>query len=123
MQARAREFSAQDPKLYNKVGVLASTSISKNVDDGGRAPKWQKRTMTYEWPIENKTGRMRTRAETSALTWDHNGHIHSDRIFGPEYGIFQQYGTSKLPVRAYVKFLPKEILAMMKIFRNAFLRG
>ena len=122
MRKRAQEFSAKDPKLYRKVGEIASKSVSKNFESQGR-PKWKRRKGDYEWPILWKTGKMRAHAEKTALFWKHRKGLHVNKIWAPFYGKFHQYGTVHLPVRKFARIMPKEIDRMKKVFRKAFLRN
>jgi phage gpG-like protein len=121
MQAFNREISESNGKIDRQLGVIASASIKRNVDAGGR-PKWPKRTRSYPWPILDKTSTMRNTAESTALEWQKEGSWHVDKIFGPQYGLYHQYGTKKLPVREYVSIQQPEIQAMFKVFEDAFLR-
>jgi len=121
MRKRKRLFSGQNPKMYNKIGEQIASSIKKNIDDGGRNPKWQSRTRPYTWPILNKTSRMKNRAESTAREWIHTAGMHINRIFSPLYGIYHQYGTSKMPIRKYIKLIPSEIERVKNTVRKAFL--
>ncbi len=119
MRTRAAEIRGTKGKLYQNISEEMSRSISKNVDSGGREPKWPKRKGTYSHPILNKTGRMRTKAERTALgPWQVAGTRHILAIKGPEYGIYHQsHGTATLPVRKYIKPTAKEREKMLKRFR------
>lgn len=122
MATRANLFSAQNPSKYNEVSRLLNTSIAKNFSAGGR-PKWPKRTKEYPWPILVKTGTMQERALSSSLTWEHRGTEHIDKVQGPHYGPYHQYGTKKLPVRKFALVQAPEVQVMHKVFSMAFLQA
>ena len=119
MRTRAAEIRGTKGKLYQNISEDMSRSISKNVDAGGREPKWPKRKRTYSHPILNKTGRMRTKAERTALgPWRVSGTLHILGIKGPEYGFYHQsHGTKTLPVRKYIQLTQAEREKMRKRFR------
>lgn len=127
MKARSRAFSGGKP--YEEASEIASKSIKKNVESGGR-PKWTKRKGHYSHPILDHTGLMRDSAEHSALKWQHGSKWHVMKITGPDYGLVHQYkgvktkvGSSvKHIVRKYVLFQKSEVNSMIKAFRKAFLQ-
>lgn len=120
MKARADEFSGRDKKLYDKIGEMASISISKNFEAEGR-PKWKKRAAPYEWPILYMTGRGRARAERTALEWIHQGYLHINKIISTLYMKYHQYGCHQKK-RPFVQFGKKEIADMKRIFSKSFHR-
>lgn len=124
MRERRDEISGRKQDAYRKVGELASLSIKKNVEAGGR-PTWRKRKKPQTWPILDKTGLMRDKAELSAMDWQRHattgGTEHINKIISTLYGYFHQYGKGQVK-RPYVLFHTAEINAMMKVFRDAFLR-
>lgn len=122
MKARANKFSGKDPSVYNGISADAGQSINKNFNAQGR-PRWRKRKGEYSHPILDKTGTMRDAAESSTNRWYFAGHEYSIKVLSTPYGIFHQYGTSKLPIRAFVLFQPAEVLKMKKRFQRAFLKG
>ena len=119
MKARAAEIRGTQGTLYQDISTVMSRSIAKNVNAGGRDPKWRKRKGTYSHPILDKTGRMRDDAESSAQgPWISAGTKHLLNIRGPEYGFYHQsHGTKNLPVRKYIKMLPGEREIIRKRFR------
>ncbi|MBD3252053.1 hypothetical protein GF380_06450 [Candidatus Uhrbacteria bacterium] len=125
METRARQFSARDDVLYRKAGEEASIAISQNFEAEGR-PKWRVRKYRYPWPILWKTGRMRARAERTALEWIHSAREHVNRIFAPFYGYIHQYigikTNRRMVKRPFVTFLQANIDKMKDFFRKAFLR-
>ena len=124
MQARAKEFSGSDDKLYVKAGEIASKSIKQNVESGGR-PKWQKRKKEYSHPILDLTGLMRDKAELSAMSWEtttptSGGTEHVNKIISTLYGYFHQYGE-KIVKRPFVLFQSDEVTQICDVFRKSFL--
>lgn len=122
MKNRADAFSGRNPKIYTGISQDAALSIKKNFDAQGR-PKWQKRKRTYSHPILDKTGTMRDNAESSVHRWYFQGQTYIMKVLSTEYGIYHQYGTSKLPIRAFVLFQPNELVKMQQRFNTAFLKG
>jgi phage gpG-like protein len=119
-------FSGRNDVLFRKAGEIVSVSVSRNFEAKGR-PKWPKRTYKYAWPILWKTGRMRARSERTALTWEHQGRRHINNVYAPEYGKYHQYANihapERLPVRKFVWLVDRERQELVKLFRNAFIKG
>lgn len=116
-----KAYSQRSSKLFRQAGELISESISKNFESEGR-PQWAPRTRRYPWPILWKTGRMRARAERTALEWIHQRRTHINRIYAPFYGKFHQFGTKRLPVRKFVHFIQKERDELRKLHKLVFSR-
>jgi len=125
MKKRAEAFSGGKP--YSDTGSIASRSIAKNVNVGGR-PKWQKRKGNYSHPILDKTGTMRDSAEDTATKWQHQSVWHNLHILGPKYGVYHQYtgirtkigGHIQKVVRKYVVFQKSELREIREAFSKAF---
>ena len=127
MKKRAEAFSGGKP--YQDTGGIASRSIAKNVNVGGR-PKWQKRKGNYSHPILDKTGAMRDIAEDTATKWQHQSVWHNLQILGPKYGFYHQYTGIRTKignqiqkvVRKYVVFQKSELREIREAFSKAFHR-
>ncbi len=106
-------------KVYKNLSKVGLQSTVKNFNSAGRDPVWPPRQKEYSHPPLDKTGRMRDTAESSWGTWEHTGDRHTIKILSPSYGKYHQYGTSKLPIRKFVKWLQSEIEAGKVIIRKA----
>lgn len=122
MKARADAFSGRDPKIYTGISADSAESIKKNFNSQGR-PAWKKRGGTYSHPILDKTGLTRDSAEDSVKMWYFAGHEYTMKVLSTSYAPFHQYGTSKLPVRAFVVFQRAELKKMQERFTKAFIKG
>lgn len=122
MKARADAFSGRNPKIYTGISADVAGSINANFNAQGR-PRWEKRKRDYSHPILDRTGATRDSAEDSAKRWYFQGEVYTIKILSTDYGVFHQYGTKKLPIRAFVIFQQSEIVKMQDRFRKAFLKA
>ena len=106
-------------RVYTDLGRIGQQSTIQNFNAAGREPTWPPRQQTYSHPPLDKTGRMRDAAESSWDRWEHSGNMHIVNVVTPLYGKFHQYGTSKLPVRKFVKWLRQEIEQGKIVIRRA----
>lgn len=114
------QLNGADTKMYHDIGVITNGSIHQNFNAEGR-PTWEERKHDYPWPILNKSGLMRLQAQTSALQpWIHTKYQHILNIYSTDYANYHQYGTSKLPIRAFIKFTIDELNAIRERLRKAF---
>lgn len=102
------ELSGQTGTLYRDIGEVVDDSILANFAAAGR-PAWPARTRDYPWPILNKTGAMGGRALEDTQNWTHGAQEHTLNIHSTFYGIFHQYGTSKMAMRKFVMLVQSEI--------------
>ena len=110
--ARIRaELSGQTGTLYRDIGEIVDDSILANFAAAGR-PAWPARTRDYPWPMLNKTGAMGGRALEDTQNWQHGARVHHLNIRSTSYGIYHQYGTSKMAMRKFVQLVQSEIQAV-----------
>jgi len=106
-------------RVYTDLGRIGQQSTRQNFNAAGRDPTWPPRQQSYSHPPLDKTGQMRDAAESSWDRWEHSGNMHIVKVRTPVYGKFHQYGTSKLPVRKFVKWLQQEIEQGKIVIRRA----
>lgn len=105
------EIAGERGTLYYDIGEIVDDSILANFAAEGR-PSWPERTRSYDWPMLNKTGAMGGRALEDTQNWDHGVTVHHLNIRSTSYGMYHQYGTSRLPVRKFVMLTGSEIQAV-----------
>ena len=105
------ELRGESGTLYTDIGEIVDDSIMANFAAEGR-PSWPERTRSYDWPILNKTGTMGGRALEDTQNWQHGAHVHHLNIRSTFYGVFHQYGTSKMAMRKFVQLVQSEIQAV-----------
>lgn len=120
-------YSGQNPVLFNKAAeIISKEGVSDNFEKKGQPQKWPKRKYKYDWPILWKTGRMRARLERTALTWEHRGRKHRNKIYGPMYTKYHHYADTeapkRLPVRKTVQFTEKTLAKLRTLQEKVFLR-
>lgn len=103
-----REIRGESGTLYHDIGEIVDDSILANFAAAGR-PAWPERTRSYDWPILNKTGAMGGRALEDTQNWQHGARVHHLNIRSTFYGVFHQYGTSKMAMRKFVQLVQSEI--------------
>lgn len=116
------EWSGRKGKLYRDIGTIMHDSIELNFAEEGR-PRWPDRISGGEWPLLDKTGRMRDEAASSALKpWRVQNHEHDLDIETPDYGdIHQNIGMKtkgKRIKRRFVKLTAEEGRAIGKRILN-----
>ncbi len=112
------DLRGESGKLYQDLGRHVHGSIDRNFAAEGR-PAWRPRVTGGEWPILDKTGRMKDSAEQSALQpWRQSRGDHDLDIYTPGYGEMHQHKgimtKGKRVKREFVRFTPEELTAMDK---------
>ena len=109
-----QELRGEAGTLYHDIGEIVDDSILANFAAEGR-PAWPERTRSYDWPILNKTGAMGGRALEDTQNWQHGARVHHLNIRSTSYGIYHQYGTSKMAMRKFVQLVQSEIQAVRQL--------
>lgn len=113
------ELHGEQGTLYHDIGEIVDDSILANFAAAGR-PAWPARKRDYPWPILNKTGAMGGRALEDTQNWRHLVKVHHLDIRSTHYGIFHQYGTSRLPIRKFVQLVEAEMQRVLSRIRRVF---
>lgn len=111
LERMQEELRGEAGTLYYDIGEIVDDSILANFAAEGR-PAWTERTRAYDWPILNKTGAMGGRALEDTQNWQHGARVHHLNIRSTFYGVFHQYGTSKMAMRKFVQLVQSEIQAV-----------
>ncbi len=113
------ELRGEQGTVYQDIGEIVDDSILANFAAAGR-PTWPPRTRDYPHPILNKTGAMGGRALEDTQNWRHLVRVHHLDIRSTFYGIFHQYGTSRLPMRKFVQLVESEKNRVLSRLRRVF---
>ncbi len=108
-------------KTYDDISNVMMNSTQSNFQAGGRDPQWPERKRSYPWPILNKTGKMKNQSLSELRVWLQQGRLNILNVYSTFYAKYHQYGTTRLPVRKFVKPLEQEKQQMMTIIRKVFL--
>jgi len=105
--------------LWREVHRILYDSTMRNFDEGGRNPKWKKRTRNYPWPILQKTRRLR---RSISKRFDGRFPVLRTRV---PYAEYHQFGApkAKLPKRPFFVIRREDRIAIRKAAEKHLGRG
>jgi len=105
--------------LFRAVHDVMYRSTMKNFDEGGRKPKWKKRTRQYLWPILQKTRALRRSIRKG---FEGGMPVLTTAV---KYAGFHQFGAPKgnLPARPFFVFRREDREAIRKLVEQHIGKG
>lgn len=120
--SRARDRAGKVLQKWGKnLERLNRQAFDRGGHQGHGGSRWQKRDTPRNWPILNRTGRLRR-----SIQWKQQGQ-QGDLITKVPYAKFHHFGTRYLPQRAIIEVTSQDIGrlkdALKKEIRQEYERG